>query len=81
MKLTSLLLCSMLFLTTESNAMEYIRDRFNQTIGVLHEDSNKIILRDRNGRELGRYVKGENKTRDAQYIVIGNGNQLMRLLP
>lgn len=59
-----------------------IRDGKSEIIGYLETESgNREILRDKDGRILGRFETDTNVTRTADGKIIGRGsNQLLRLL-
>ena len=62
-------------------AKEYIREWNGKIIGSYETDSQgRIVLRDFQGRILGRYDARENKTRDFQGRIVGQGNTLGMLL-
>jgi len=59
---------------------ENIKDKNNNIIALLKEDSNYIVLTTVTGKLLGRYNKKSKCTLDASNNFAGAGNQVMRLL-
>lgn len=60
--------------------MKPIIDGKGKVIGYLREDTSQVVLTSRNAVPLGYYRKKEDRTYNKSGILIGNGNQLMRLL-
>jgi len=56
---------------------EYIRNREGKIIGRL----DGAWLRDGTGKLLARYDKSDNRTRNANGKIVGDGDQRLRMLP
>ena len=60
---------------------EIIRNGKSEIIGYRESSGNREVLRDKNGRILGRFESDTKVTRDASGKIIGRAsNQLLRLL-
>lgn len=58
-----------------------IKDKNGIILGFFDDQGSKIAIMDREFRIQGFYDKKIDKTMDKNFIFIGNGNQLMLLLP
>jgi len=60
---------------------QQIKDKNGIILGFYDDQGSKIAIMDREFRIHGFYDKKTDKTMDKNFIVIGNGNQLISLLP
>jgi len=61
-------------------ANQIIKDSKGSIIATIRESSNEDKIYSKSGSHLGTYRKGSNKTYNASGSLIGNGNQLTRLI-
>lgn len=60
---------------------QVLRDKHNNKIGEVKEQSGKLVIFDKHNNRMGEYDPKTNITRDKHNNKVGSGNLLTTLLP